>query len=89
MWVTDEGWNTKMYYYPGNNDLRNTFVYNIIDMTGTKVLRTYNINGIDYFTASLDGTDGYITFNKVIGKTPIQIFTQRGGLCKYDINQKA
>ena len=87
--VTDEGWNTKMYYYPGNNDLRNTFVYNIIDMTGTKVLRTYNINGVDYFTASLDGTDSYITFNKVIGKIPIQIFTQRGGLCKYDINQKA
>ena len=78
-----------MYYYPGNNDLRNTFVYNIIDKTGTKVLRTYNINGLDYFTASLDGTDSYITFNKVIGKIPIQIFTQRGGLCEYDINQKA
>lgn len=87
--VTDEGWNTKMYYYPGNNDLRNTFVYNIIDMTGTKVLRTYNINWIDYFTASLDGTDGYITFNKVIWDTPVQIFKQRGWLTKYDINQKA
>lgn len=45
-----------MYYYPGNNDLRNTFVYNIVDMSGTKVLKTYNINGVDYFTASLDGS---------------------------------
>ena len=89
VWVTDEGWNTKMYYYPGNNDLRNTFVYNIIDMTGTKVLRTYNINGVDYFTASLDWTDGYITFNKVIWDTPVQLFTQRGWLSKYDANQKA
>lgn len=89
VWVRDEGWNTKMYYYPGNNDLRNTFVYNIVDMTGTKVLRTYNVNGIDYFTASLDWTDGYITFNKVIGDTPVQIFKQRGWLTKYDVNQKA
>lgn len=78
-----------MYYYPGNNDLRNTFVYNIVDMSGTKVLKTYNINGVDYFTASLDGTSGYITFNKVIGGTPVQIFTQKGGLSKYDANQKA
>lgn len=89
VWVTDEWWNTKMYYYPGNNDLRNTFVYNIIDMTGTKVLKTYNINGIDYFTASLDWTDGYITFNKVIGDTPVQLLKQRWWLTKYDINQKA
>lgn len=89
VWVTDEWWNTKMYYYPGNNDLRNTFVYNLIDMTGTKVLRTYNINGIDYFTASLDWTDWYITFNKVIGDTPVQIFKQRGWLTQYDTNQKA
>ena len=89
VWVTDEGWNTKMYYYPGNNDLRNTFVYNIIDMTGTKVLRTYNINWIDYFTASLDWTDWYITFNKVVWDTPVQIFKQRWWLTKYDINQKA
>ena len=43
-----------MFYYQGNNDLRNTFVYDLIDLTGTKVLRAYNINGIDYFTASLD-----------------------------------
>lgn len=89
VWVTNEGWDTKMYYYPGNNDLRNTFVYNIVDMTGTKVLKTYNINGVDYFTASLDWTDGYITFNKVIGGTPVQLLSQRGWLSKYDANQKA
>ena len=87
--VTDEGRDTKMYYYPGNNDLRNTFVYNIVDMTGTKVLRTYNINGVDYFTASLDGSAWYITFNKVIGWTPVQLLTQRWWLSKYDANQKA
>lgn len=87
--VQDEWWNTKVFFYQGNNDLRNTFVYDLVDLTGTKVLRVYGINGIDYYTASLDGTDGYITFNKLMGNTPMQIFKQRGGLTKYDINQKA
>ena len=44
VWVQDEGWNTKVFYYQGNDDLRNTFVYDLIDLTGTKVLRVYNIN---------------------------------------------
>lgn len=77
VWVQDEGRNTKIFYYQGNDDLRNTFVYDLIDLTGTKVLHAYSINGIDYYTASLDGTDGYITLNKIIGKTPVQIFKQR------------
>jgi hypothetical protein len=42
--VQDEGWNTKMFYYQGNNDLRNTFVYNLVDLTNTKVLNVYPIN---------------------------------------------
>lgn len=89
VWVQDEGWNTKVFFYQWNNDLRNTFVYDLIDLTGTKVLRVYNINGIDYYTASLDWTDWYITLNKIIGDTPVQIFKQRAGLTRYDINQKA
>lgn len=82
--VQDEWWNTKMFYYQGNNDLRNTYVYNLVDLTNTKVLNVYSINGTDYFTASLDGTDGYITLNKVIGSQAIQIFKQRAGLDPYD-----
>lgn len=87
--VQDEWWNTKIYYYQGNNDLRNTYVYNLIDLTWTRVLRAYSINGIDYYTASLDGTDGFITLNKIIWNTPIQIFKQRWGLTRYDTNQKS
>jgi len=82
--VQDEGRNTKMFYYQGNNDLRNTFVYNLVDLTNTKVLNVYPINWIDYFTASLDGTDGYVTFNKVVGTTIVQLFRQRAGLSPYD-----
>lgn len=82
--VQDEWWNTKMFYYQGNNDLRNTFVYNLVDLTNTKVLNVYPINWIDYFTASLDGTDGYVTFNKVVGTTIVQLFRQRAGLSPYD-----
>lgn len=82
--VQDEGRNTKMFYYQGNNDLRNTFVYNLVDLTNTKVLNVYPINWIDYFTASLDGTDGYVTFNKVVGTTIIQLFRQRAWLSQYD-----
>ena len=87
--VTDEWWNTKIYYYQGNDDLRNTFVYNLVDLTNTKVLRVYPINWIDYFTASLDWTDGFITFNKIIGSQAVQLFKQRPWLTKYDVNQKA
>jgi len=82
--VQDEGRNTKMFYYQGNNDLRNTFVYNLVDLTNTKVLNVYPINWIDYFTASLDGTDGYVTFNKVVGTTIVQLFRQRAWLSQYD-----
>ena len=89
VWVLDKWENTKIYFYPGNDDLRNVFTYNITDLSNTKVLRIYSINGIDYFTTSLDWTDWYITFNKLIGNTPIQIFKQRGWLSEYDVNQKA
>ena len=89
VWVQDEWWNTKVFYYQGNNDLRNTFVYDLIDLTNTRVLYAYNINGIDYYTASLDWTDWYITLNKIIGKTPVQLFKQKGWLTVYDANQKA
>lgn len=87
--VTDEWWNTKVYYYQWNDDLRNTFVYDLIDLTNTKVLRVYSINWIDYYTASLDGTQWFITFNKLIWKTPVQLFKQRPWLSSYDANQKA
>ena len=87
--VTDEWWNTKVYYYPGNDNLRNTFVYDVVDLTNTKVLRVYPINWIDYYTASLDWTDWYITFNKLLWTTVISLFKQRWGLTRYDINQKA
>ena len=86
--VQDEGWNTKMFYYQGNNDLRNTFVYNLVDLTNTKVLNVYPINWVDYFTASLDGTDGYITLNKITGTQSVQIFKQRAGLSQYDPSNK-
>lgn len=87
--VLDEWWNTKVYYYQWNDDLRNTFVYDLIDLTNTKVLKVYPINWLDYYTASLDGTDGFVTFNKLIWKTPIQLFKQRPWLSNYDANQKA
>jgi len=88
VWVQDEWWNTKVYYYQGNNNLKSTFVYNVIDLTGTKVLRVYSINSIDYYVASLDGTDGYVTFNKMIGNTPVMLLKQRAGLSSYDVNYK-
>ena len=66
-----------MYYYQGNNNLKSTFVYNVVDLTGTKVLRIYGINNIDYYTASLDGSSNYITFNKLVGDTPYMLLKQR------------
>lgn len=88
VWVQDEGWNTKMYYYQGNNNLKSTFVYNVVDLTNTKVLRVYWINNIDYYTASLDGSANYITFNKLVWDTPYMLLKQRAGLTSYDVNYK-
>lgn len=87
--VTDAWWNTKVYFYQWNNDLRNTFVYDLVDLTNTKVERIYPINWIDYYTASLDWTRWFITFNKLIWNTPIQLLKQRPWLSQYDVNQKA
>ena len=88
VWVQDKWWNTKMYYYQGNNNLKSTFVYNVVDLTGTKVLRIYGINNIDYYTASLDGTTWYITFNKLVWDTPYMLLKQRAWLTSYDVNFK-
>lgn len=89
VWAVDEWWNTKVYYYQGNNNLRSTFVYNVIDLTGERVLRVYSLNGIDYYTTSIDGTDGYVNLNKMIGNVPVQLFHQRAWLDPLDINYKA
>ena len=89
VWVEDEWWNSKVFFYQWNNDLRNTFVYNLVDLTGTKVLRTYNINNVDYYVASLDWTDWYVSFYKMVGNEPIALFKQRWWLTHYDVNQKA
>lgn len=59
-----------------------------MDLTNTKVLRVYSINGVDYYTASLDGTVNYITLNKMIGNVPVQLLKQRAGLTSYDVNYK-
>lgn len=87
--AVDEWWNTKVYYYQGNNNLRSTFVYNVIDLTGERVLRAYSINGTDYFITSIDGTDGYVNLNKMIGNVAVPLFHQRAWLTQYDINTKA
>ena len=88
-WCVDEWWNTKVYYYQGNNNLRNTFVYNLIDLTWVRVTRVYSINGIDYYVASLDGTDGFVNLYKLVWTTPVQLFKQRAWLDPLDINTKA
>lgn len=88
VWAVDEWWNTKVYYYQGNNNLRDTFVYNVIDLTGEKVLRVYSINSVDYYITTMDGTDWYVNFNKMIGNVPVQILKQRAGLTSLDINTK-
>lgn len=85
----DEWWNTKIYYYQGNNNLRDTFVYNVIDLFWQRVTRVYSINSVDYYITSTDGSDWYINFNKIVGTTPIQLFKQRAWLTKYDVNRKA
>ena len=89
VWAVDEWWNTKVYYYQGNNDLRNTFVYNLVDLTGVRVLRVYSINGIDYYVTSLDGTDWFVNLYKLVWTTPVKLFKNRAGLSMYDVNYKA
>ena len=87
--AVDEGWNTKVYYYQGNNNLRNTFVYNLVDLTGVRVVRVYSINWIDYYVSSLDGTDGFVNLYKLVWTTPVQLFKQRAWLDRLDVNFKA
>ena len=89
VWAVDEWWNTKVYYYQGNNNLRSTFVYNVVDLSGERVLHVYSLNGIDYYTTSIDGTDGYVNLNKMIGNVPVQLFHQRAWLTELDVNFKA
>ena len=90
VWVQDSWFNnTKVFFYQANDDFRSTFVYNQIDLKDVKVMRVYSINGIDYYTESLDGTDGFVSFNKLIGSTPVQIFTRRGWLVPEDIFNKS
>ena len=89
--AVDEGWNTKVYYYQGNNNLRSTFVYNEIDLTGVRVLHVYSINGTDYYVSSITNmaTDALVDFNKMVGNTPVPLFHQRAWLTMYDTNFKA
>lgn len=89
VWAVDEWWNTKVYYYQGNNNLRNTFVYNLVDLTWVRVLRAYNINGIDYYVSSLDGTDWFINLYKLVWTTPVPLFKTRAWLDPLDVNIKA
>ena len=88
-WCVDEWWNTKVYYYQGNNNLRNTFVYNLVDLTWVRVTRVYSINGVDYYVSSLDGTDWFVNLYKLVWTTPVQLFKQRAWLDPLDINTKA
>lgn len=87
--AVDKWRSTKVYYYQWNNNLRDTFVYNVIDLTWEKVLRVYSLNSIDYFITSIDWTDGYVNLNKMVGNTPVQLFHQRAWLDPLDINYKA
>ena len=88
-WCVDEWWNTKVYYYQGNNNLRNTFVYNLVDLTWVRVCRVYSINGIDYYVSSIDGTDWFVNLYKLVWNIPVQLFKQRAWLDPLDINNKA
>ena len=89
VWAVDEGWNTKVYYYQGNNNLRSTFVYNVVDLTGVRVTRVYSINGIDYYVSSQDWTDGFVNLYKMVWNTPVSLFHQRAWLDPLDVNFKA
>ena len=89
VWAVDEWWNTQVYYYQGNNNLRNTFVYNLVDLKGVRVIRVYSINWIDYYVSSLDGTDGFVNLYKLVWDTPVQLFKRRAWLNELDVNTKA
>lgn len=89
VWAVDDWWSTKVYYYQWNNNLRDTFVYNVIDLTGEKVLRVYSLNGTDYYITSIDWTDGYVNLNKMVWNVPVQLFHQRAWLDPLDVNYKA
>ena len=89
VWAVDEWWNTKVYYYQGNNNLRNTFVYNLVDLTWVRVTRVYSINWIDYYVSSIDWTDWFVNLYKLVWTTPVQLFKQRAWLSPLDVNTKA
>lgn len=89
VWVQDRWRNTKVFYYQANNDFRSTFVYNQVELSNTRVMRVYSINGIDYYTASLDWTDWFVSLNKLMWATPVQIFTRKWWLVSEDIFSKA
>ena len=89
VWAVDEWWNTQVYYYQGNNNLRNTFVYNLVDLKWVRVIRVYSINGIDYYVSSIDGTDGFVNLYKLVWNTPVQLFKTRAWLNVMDVNNKA
>lgn len=91
VWAVDEWWNTKVYYYQGNNNLRSTFVYNLVDLTWVRVLHVYSVNWIDYYTSSIAeyAEDTLIDFNKMVWATPVKLFSQRAGMTVYDVNNKA
>lgn len=89
VWAVDEWWNTKVYYYQGNNNLRSTFVYNVVDLTGVRVTNVYSINWIDYYVSSQDWTDWYVNLYKMVGNTPVNLFHQRWWLDPLDVNFKA
>lgn len=89
VWAVDEWWSTKVYFYQGNNNLRDTFVYNVIDLTGERVLHVYSLNGIDYYTTSIDGSDAFVNLYKMIGNVPVMLFHQRAWLTSLDVNFKA
>ena len=88
-WCVDEWWNSKVYYYQGNNNLRNTFVYNLVDLTWVRVTKVYSINWIDYYVSSLDGSDWFVNLYKLVWDTPVQLFKQRAWLDPLDVNYKA
>ena len=89
VWAVDEWWNTKVYYYQGNNNLRSTFVYNVVDLTWVRVTRVYSINGTDYYVSSQDWTDGYVNLYKMVWSTPVSLLHQRAWLDQLDVNFKA
>jgi hypothetical protein len=89
VWAVDEWWNTQVYYYQGNNNLRNTFVYNLVDLKWVRCLRVYSINWIDYYVSSIDWTDWFVNFYKLVWDTPVSLFKTRAWLDEMDVNFKA